>query len=144
MRFSIWQKIALFLILIFLVVIIFRIAKNQSYTNSTVNEKTYFEYQEEALSNIKTAILIYTNETDDYELKLNKKTTTTVSDLLKVLQEGISINGKKYGPYIGQSPGGGLKYSDIFQDKPIRISIYKKEFDIDVRWSNSNEILIEN
>ncbi len=90
MRFSIWQKPALFLILILLVVIIFRIAKSQSYINSTVYEKTYFE------------------------------------------------------SYIGQSPGGGLKYSDIFQNKPIRISIYKKEFDIDVRWSNSNEILIEN
>ncbi len=143
MRFSTWRKLAFFLILIFFVVIIFRIAKYQSYINSTVNEKTYFEYQEEALSKIKLAILNYTNETDDYELKLNKKTTTTVNELVKVLQEGISISGKKYGPYIGQSSGG-LKYSDIFQDKPIRITINTKEFDIDVRWSNSNEILIEN
>jgi hypothetical protein len=103
---------------------------------------TYSDYQEKSLSGIKMEIFAYISETDDYELKFNKKTTTTVRELIQVLQEGIIINGKKYGPYLGQSPGGGLKNSDIFQNKPIKISIYLKEFDIDVRWSNSNEISI--
>jgi len=52
-------------------------------------------------------------ESGDYSLRLNSQSTVCVDEIIKALEEGIQIDDKKYGPYLGTPAGGKSNYKEL-------------------------------
>jgi len=81
---------------------------------------------DKAVFDIYKAITYYIVESGDYSLRLNSQSTVSVDEIIKALEEGIQIDDKKYGPYLGTSASGKSNYKELIQHKGLNFIVIDK------------------